>query len=74
MAFSHHRPRLAAADLAFFSLADDEGFKSTLLFTKDVPKVDLGDAGHVRAVVDPELGNVSSSLVYVYALHRRGLK
>ena len=73
MAFSHHRPRLAAADLAFFSLADDGGFKSTLLFTKDMPKVDLGDS-HVRAVVDPELGNVSSSLVYVYALHRRGLK
>ena len=40
---------------------------------KDLPKVDLGDS-HVRAVVDPELGNVSSSLVYVYALHRRGLK
>jgi hypothetical protein len=35
-----------------------------------MPKIDFGTTRHVRTVVDPEIANVSSSIVYVYQMQR----
>eukprot|EP00802_Teleaulax_amphioxeia_P025531 Tamp_26402.p2 GENE.Tamp_26402~~Tamp_26402.p2 ORF type:complete len:123 (-),score=14.65 Tamp_26402:529-873(-) len=73
VAFSHHRPRLAEQDLAFFDRALQPrlgAFVSSCIFAKDMPKIDLGDTRHVRTVMDPERVNVSSSVVYVYEMRR----
>jgi hypothetical protein len=75
VAFSHHRPRLAEQDLAFFDRAARPhlgGFAATRLFAIDMPKIDMGETHHVRTVVDPERSNVSSSVVYVYEMKRKG--